>query len=186
MYATVHPYRRPAGAVADPQDAVRTALAGGAEPAGAIVVDHRDGDEGTVVALWRDEAQAPAGTRVFCLTDRLDGVAAGRTPLFAMLTWVNGAGDPDVARAAERGGRERIHPAVRDVDGLVGVLVFRSADDRILVVGMATGLETHTEVQDRIQRTPLLPGEDPALLPGPDRVELGRILRADVPAEVRS
>ena len=73
-----------------------------------------------------------------------------------------------------------------DVDGLVCVLVFRSADDRILVVGMATGLETHLEVRDRIERTPLLPGEDPALLPGPDRVEFGRILRADVPAEVRS
>ena len=186
MYATVHPYRRPAGAVTDPQDVVRAALVEGAEPDGAIVVDHRDGDEGTVVALWRDEAQAPSGTRAYGLADRLDGVAAGRTPLFAMLTWVNGTGDPAVARAAERGGRERIHPAVRDVDGLVCVLVFRSADDRIFVVGMGTGLETHTEVQDRIERTPLLPGEDRALLPGADRVELGRILRADVPAEVRS
>jgi len=186
VYATVHPYRRPAGAATDPQDVVRTALAEGAEPAGAIVVDHRDGDEGTVVALWPDEAQAPSGTRAYGLADRLDGVAAGRAPLFAMLTWVNGTGDPAVARAAERGGRERIHPVVRDVDGLVCVLVFRSADDRIFVVGMATGLETHTEVQDRIERTPLLPGEDRALLPGADRVELGRILRADVPAEVRS
>jgi len=186
VYATVHPYRRPAGAATDPQDVVRTALAEGAEPAGAIVVDHRDGDEGTVVALWPDEAQAPSGTRAYGLADRLDGIAAGRAPLFAMLTWVNGTGDPAVARAAERGGRERIHPVVRDVDGLVCVLVFRSADDRIFVVGMATGLETHTEVQARIERTPLLPGEDRALLPGADRVELGRILRADVPAEVRS
>ncbi|SOD99078.1 hypothetical protein [Blastococcus haudaquaticus] len=186
MHATVHPYRRPSDAGTDPQDVVRTALAGSPEPAGAIVVDHRDGDEGTLVALWRDEAQAPTGTRTYGMVDRLDGVAAGRTPLFAMLTWVNSAGDPAVARAAERGGRERIHPAVRDVDGLVGVLVFRSADDRILVVGLATGMETHTEVQARIMRAPLLPGEDPTLLPGPDRVELGRILRADIPAEVPS
>lgn len=185
MFATVHPYRRPAGAETDPQDVVRTAL-GGAEPAGAIVVDHRDGDEGTVVALWPDGAPAPGDSRTYPLTDRFDGVAAGRTPLFAQLTWVNGSGDPAVAEAAERGGRERIHPAIRDVEGLVGVLVFRSADDRILVVGLATGNETHTEVQDRIMRTPLLPGEDPALLPGPDRLELGRVLRADVPAEVRS
>jgi hypothetical protein len=186
VYATVHPYRRPADVETEPQDVVRSVLAGDAEPAGAIVVDHRHGDEGTVVALWHEAAQAPAGTRAYGLVDRLDGVAAGRTPLFAMLTWVNSAGDPAVARAAERGGRERIHPAIRDVEGLVSVLVFRSADDRILVVGTATGLETHTEVQDRIGRTPLLPGEDPALLPGADRTELGRILRADVPAEVRS
>jgi hypothetical protein len=186
VYATVHPYRRPAGAVTDPLDVVRAALDGSAAPAGAIVVDHRDGDEGTVVALWPDEAHAPAGTRAYGLADRIDGTAAGRTPLFAMLTWVNSGGDPAVARAAERGGRERIHPAVHDVDGLVCVLVFRSADDRIFVVGMATGLETHIEVQNRIEHTPLLPGEDRALLPGPDRLEFGRILRADVPAEVRS
>lgn len=175
MFATVHPYRRPAGADTVPQDA-----------AGAIVVDHRDGDEGTVVALWPDAAQAPAGARAHPLVDRFDGVAAGRTPLFAQVTWVNGSGDPDVARAAERGGRDRIHPAIRDVEGLVGVLVFRSADDRILVVGLATGLETLTEVQQRIVGTPLLPGEDRALLPGADRLEVGRVLRADVPAEVRS
>ncbi len=185
MYATVHPYRRPAGAETDPQDVLRTALAG-TEPAGAIVVDHRDGDEGTAVALWPDGPPASLGSRTYRLVDGFDGVAAGRAPLFAQLTWLNGTGDPAVAQAAERGGRERIHPAVRDVEGLVGVLVFRSADDRILVVGLATGREAHAEVQDRIMRTTLLPGEDPALLPGPDRMELGRVLRADVPAEVRS
>ena len=186
MFATVHTYRRPAVAGTDPQDIVTAALAGAGDPVGAVVVAHGDGDECTVVALWPEEAQAPAGSRAYALADRFDGLAAGRTPLFGQLTWVNGTGDPAVARAAERGGRERIHPAIADVDGLVGVLVFRSADDRILVVATATGQETHTEVQDRISRTPLLPGEDPALLPGADRVELGRVLRADVPAEVRS
>jgi hypothetical protein len=175
VYATVHPYRRPADAGTGPRDA-----------AGAIVVDHLDGDEGTVVALWPDEAQAPAGTRTYRLVDRFDGTAAGRTPLFAQLTWVNGAGDPAVARAAERGGRERIHPAIHDVEGFVGVLVFQSDDFRIVVVGLATGVETLTEVRDRITAAPLLPGEDRALLRGPDRTELGRVLRADVPAEVRS
>jgi hypothetical protein len=184
--ATVHTVRRPADGRTDPQDVVTSALPDGAEPEGAVVVDHLDGEEVTVVALWAEEDRAPAGTRVYRIAERVDGTAAGRAPLFAQLTWLNGAGDPAVAQAAERGGRERIHPAVRDVDGLVGVLVLRSADDRIVVVGLATGLETHTEVQDRISHTQLLPGEDPALLPGADRLELGRVLRADVPAEVRS
>ena len=183
MHATLHPYQRSADAGTDPLDVVRT---DGAEPSGAIVVEHRPGTDGTVVALWADHAVAPAGTRTYHLVDRLDGVAAGRTPLFAQLTWLNGTGDPAVARAAERGGRERIHPAVRDVEGLVGVLVLRSEDDRIVVVGLATGTETHTEVQSRILATKLLPGEDPALLPGPDRTELGRVLRADLPVEIRS
>lgn len=183
MDVTIHPYRRPPGAEIDPHDVVRSASAGGVQPAGAIVVAPQGGDDGTVVAFWPDDG-APGG-RVYRIVDRLDGVAAGRTPLFGQLTWVNSAGDPDVARAAERGGRERLHPAIRDVDGLVSVLVFRSADDRIVVAGLATGLETLAEVRRRIMRTPLLPGEDPALLRGPDRFEIGRLLQADIPAEVR-
>jgi hypothetical protein len=162
-----------------------TPLAGG-EPAGAIEVAHLDDAGSTTVAFWPDEGSAPTGERVYRLVDRVDGPAAGRTPLFAQVVWVNGAGDPAVADAADHGGRERIDPAIRDVEGLVGVLAFRSADHRIVVVGMATGLETHAEVDERIMSTPLLPDEDPALLPGYDRLELGRVLRADIPQAVRS
>ena len=154
--------------------------------AGSIEVAHLDGGESTTIAFWPDESSAPAGERVYRIEDMFDGAAAGRTPLFAQVTWVNGTGDPAVAQAAQRGGRERIHPAIRDVEGLVGVLVLRSADDRIVVVATATALETHTEIGRRIERTPLLPGEDRALLPGYDRMELGRIVSADVPQAVRS
>jgi hypothetical protein len=164
----------------------RDALPDGRAPAGAIEVAHLDGSGSTTVAFWPDEDSAPAGARVYRAVDRLDGPDAGRTPLFAQVTWVNGTGDPAVARAAERGGRERINPAIRDVPGLIGVLVLESADHRIVVVGTATALEAQTEVTERIERTPLLPDEDPALLPGYDRTELGRVLRADVPVEVRS
>jgi hypothetical protein len=158
----------------------------GAPPIGSIEVTHLDGEGSTTIAFWPDEDSAPAGERVYRVVDRVDGPAAGRTPLFAQVVWVNDAGDPAVADAAEHGGRERIDPAIRDVEGLVGVLALRSADSRIVVVGTATDLEAHTEVQDRIRRTPLLPDEDPALLPGYDRLELGRVVRADVPQAVRS
>jgi hypothetical protein len=158
----------------------------GTTPVGSIEVAHLDDAGSTTIAFWPDEASAPAGERVYRLVDLLDGPAAGRAPLFAQVVWVNGGGDPAVADAAERGGRERIDPAIRDVEGLVGSLAFRSADHRILVVGTATSLETHTEVGNRITRTPLLPGEDRALLPGYDRMELGRVVRADLPQAVRS
>jgi hypothetical protein len=158
----------------------------GAEPVGCVEVAHLDGAGSTTIAFWPDEASAPAGERVYRLVDRVDGPAAGRAPLFAEVGWINSAGSPAVAAAADRGGRERIDPAIRDVEGLVGVLVFRSADHRIVVVGMSTDLETRDEVVDRINSTELLPGEDPALLPGPDRIELGRVVRADVPQAVRS
>jgi hypothetical protein len=158
----------------------------GAEPVGAIEVAPLDGAGRTTIAFWSDEASAPAGERVYRVVDTFDGPAAGRTPLFAQITWLNGAGDPAVAGAAERGGRERINPAVRDVEGLVGSLVLRSADHRIVVVATATSREAHSQVQRRIATTPLLPGEDRALLPGFDRIELGRVVRADVPQAVRS
>jgi len=169
MYATVHP-----------------APLAEASAAGAIEVAHLDGAGSTAIAFWPDRAAAPAGERVYELVDRLDGPASGRAPLFAQVTWINSAGDPSVADAADRAGRERLSPVIRDVDGLVGVLVFRSADHRLLVVGLATGMETYPEVAERIMGTELLPGEDPALLPGPDRLELGRVVRADVPQAVRS
>jgi hypothetical protein len=185
VFSTVHAFPRPTGARSDPRDVVRSALPAGAQPAGVVVVEHLEGADGTLVALWRDRADAPRGERAYRVVDGFDGLAAGRAPLFAQLVWLNGIGDPAVAQTAERGGRERIHPAVRDVEGLVGVLVLRSEDHRIVVLGTATSLETHAEVGARIARTPLLPGEDPALLPGYDRLELGRVLLADVPAAVR-
>lgn len=165
---------------------VSTTLPAGTRPVGAVEVAQLDGGGSTTIAFWADEASAPAGERVYRVVDTFDGVAAGRAPLFAQVTWLNGCGDPAVARAADRGGRERVLPAVRDVDGLVGVLVLHSADDRIVVLATATSREAHSEVQRRIARTPLLPGEDPALLPGFDRVQLGRVVRADVPQSVRS
>lgn len=186
MFATIHPVPPLDGAGTGPRDVVRALLPAGAQPAGAVLVERAPDAGGILVALWRDEADAPAGERVHRVVDGFDGVATGRTPLFAQLVWVNGAGDPAVARAAERGGRDRIHPAVRDVDGLVGVLVLRSDDHRIVVLTTATAAESLAEVQQRIERTPLLPDEDPTLLPGYDRIELGRVLLADVPEAVRS
>ncbi len=90
------------------------------------------------------------------------------------------------ADAAERGGRDRIWPAVRGIDGIVGTLAMRSADDRIVVVGLATGTETQAQVQRTVMATPLLPDEDPALLPGYDRIDTGRVLLAELPTAVRS
>jgi hypothetical protein len=157
-----------------------------ADARGAVEVASLDGEGTTAIAFWPDEASAPSGERVYRVVDGFDGVAAGRTPLFAQVTWLNGVGDPAVADAADHGGRARIQPAVADVEGLVSVLVLRSADHRLVVVGTATSLETHKEVSRRIGAAPLLPDEDPALLPGFDRIEFGRVLRADVPQAVRS
>ena len=174
MYATIHPTGTP------------TDLR--AEPAGTVVLDGSDGAGATLVALWPDAASAapPEGGRVYRVTDAFHGRAAGRRPLFVQVTWLNGDGDRTRADAAQHGGRDRIWPAVREVEGIVEVLALRSDDDRLVVLGLATGRETHQEVQRTIAGTALLPDEDPALLPGADRIDLVRVLSADLPAEVRS
>jgi hypothetical protein len=175
VYATVHTSSTPP----DPRPP--------AGAAGSVVLAAPDGPGGTVLALWPDPPPAPGdGGRVYRVTDVFTGRAAGRRPLFAQVTWLNGDGDPVRADAAEHGGRDRIWPAVRDVEGVVEVLALRSDDDRVLVVGLATGREVHTAVQRTVASTPLLPDEDPALLPGADRVDLVRVLSADLPAAVRS
>lgn len=185
MYATIHGL--PGIDRSAPADVVTACVPTGAARAGAIVLDHLDGEGGTVVVLWNEEsAAAGTGERVYRVTDEMHGRAAGRRPLFGQLTWLNGDGDPHRAQAAERGGRDRIWPAVREIDGIVGTLVLRSTDERIVVVGLSTGTETYEQVQRTIMGTALLPDEDPALLPGADRIEHARVLLADLPTDVRS
>jgi hypothetical protein len=161
MFATIHPFRQ-----------------------GVLVLEPLEGGDGYVIVLG-DTASA-LGVASYRVVDRTDGAAVGRRPLFAQVTWINDRGDPAVAAAARRAGRERIEPAVRDIEGLVGTLVLEAEDHRIVVVSLATALETFAVVRDAIMRTQLLPGEDSALLPGPDRNDLARVILADIPAEVRS
>lgn len=150
---------------------------------GLLVLEPLDGGDAFAVALSHDAPGTPDAYRVLA---RTQGVASGRQPLFAQVTRLNDAGDPAVATAAERGGRERVEPAVRDLDGYVGTLVLRSADDRLVVISLATALETFDAARRAIMATRLLPGEDPALLPGPDSIEHVRVLLAELPVEVRS
>ena len=186
MYATVHAHPHRLSADRDPSAVARAVLPAGQQPAGLLVVDHLEEPAATVVAAWPGDAPSTGEASVHQVVDRLAGAATGRLPLFAQLTWLNGAGDPAVAQAAERAGRERIHPAVADLDGLVDVLVLRSTTHQLLVVATATALETFREMQHRIMSTRLLPGEDPRLLPGPDRLQLGRVLLAQLPVRATS
>jgi hypothetical protein len=185
MHATIHEFRGPAGYEPGIRSVVESCLPAGADPTGLFALDDvADPGHGTAVALWTDPPAT--GGRVYRVTDELYGPASGRQPLFAQVIWLNGDGNPARADAAERGGRDRIWPAVREIDGIVGVLALRSTDDRIVIVGLATGRETYLQVQRVVMATELLPDEDPALLSGPDRIDQARVLFADLPTEVRS
>lgn len=185
MYATIHEFRCPPDAEPGIREVVAGCLPTGAEPAGLLALADVGGQgRGTAVALWTDEPATEG--RVYRVTDEMHGRASGRSPLFAQVTWLNGDGDPVRADAAERGGRDRIWPAVREIDGIVEVLALRSTDDRIVVVGLATGTEIGEQVQQAVMSTDLLPDEDPALLPGYDRIDQARVLFAELPTAVRS
>jgi hypothetical protein len=188
MYATVQAVRQPADREPDPHNTLRAVLPEGAAATGSLVLGHVDSDEGTVIAFWPDAATAlpPDDGFVYRVTDHLPGRADGRRPLFAEIIWLNKHGDPRKADAAEHGGRNRLWPAIRDIDGLVAVYAMRSADDRVVVVTLVTARETLDAIHAATGRAERLPDEDPASLPDWDRAETARVLRAELPTEVRS
>lgn len=192
MYARVQyveklPTRRIAGQ--DPND-VLDVVAGHPGFREGWMMRQLSGRGGVFVTLWdtREDAElAPERTaarigkpRPFTLAfDEVcevrqteAGAAAGQDPRFAQVIWLNGPRSEEQAAADERSGAERIWPAVKQVPGVVRI-ISSVADDRAAAVLLLT---TDVEAIDRAQQTAwsttLLPGEDPALLQGPDRIDI--------------
>ena len=95
--------------------------------------------------------------------------------MIAQIAYFDGPRSPEIVAASERAGQERIMPAVSaDHEiraGHRGTFVLRQPDGTQLVLVLADSASTLDRGQAIITATPLLPGEDPALLTGPDRVE---------------
>jgi hypothetical protein len=198
MYATIHRFRRPLEGGSD--DWARSLPAGlydGMSPVGVCVLGRLDSTDGTAFALWSTQQEAvtaaarPVGeeqahdARSYRVAQHCDGLAAGQQARFAQLTWFDGGGR-ERADAQERAGLERIWPAVREVDGVVGMYALRGDDHDSVVIGLSTSVETTDAVRRAIFSTELLPWENPAHLTGPSRVDDDRVLFAQLPAEVRS
>ena len=134
------------------------------------------GEQAMTLALWRTEHDAAAaGGAVWTVIDHHSGRAADATPVAAQVTWFHGPRSAEQVAADTRAGRERLWPAVQDAEGLVDVIVLQATDGASVVVGSATDAEHFAEVTRRIMSTTLLPGENPALLTGPDRLETYRL-----------
>jgi hypothetical protein len=95
--------------------------------------------------------------------------------MYAQLTYFDGPRTPELIAAADRAGRERIEPAIMaraDLrDDMAALYQLRRPDGGQIVVVIVEHEETLDSAAELIMSTPLLPGEDAALLPGPDRVE---------------
>jgi hypothetical protein len=102
--------------------------------------------------------------------------------MIAQIAYFDGPRSPEVIAASERAGRERIMPAV-SADHQVraghrGTFVLRQPDGTQLVLVLADSPATLDRGEAVIAATPLLPGEDPALLTGPDRFERYEVVAA--------
>ena len=88
--------------------------------------------------------------------------------------------------AEQRASTGRLRPATLGIDGIVSVMRLRAADNAYLVVILAESMDAFDAAAQAIMSTELLPGEDPALLSGPDRISFYRLVHADLPITERS
>jgi hypothetical protein len=95
-----------------------------------------------------------------------------KATMYAQLTYFDGPRSPEQVAAAEFGARERVVPAVTSVGQPIRVYVLRREDGSEIVISIADSKDVLADMVKAIMATELLPGEDPALLPGPDRIEL--------------
>jgi hypothetical protein len=92
--------------------------------------------------------------------------------MYAQLTYFDGPRTPEQVAAADFAGQNRIEPAVSQLGHRYQIYVLRRDDGSEVVVSIADTEQDLLDAQKAIIGSELLPGEDPALLPGPDRVEL--------------
>jgi len=121
--------------------------------------------ESTVLSLWE---RGTADDHE--LVGDWSGAAAGAEPGAATILYFDGPLSDVAFAASERAARERIQPALTAVPGLIRQLALWQPRDRSVAVVMLAGTIDALEVAGRVVgSTALLPDEDPALLPGPDR-----------------
>jgi hypothetical protein len=149
---------------------------------------------GVMLTLWAtdedarmasERTAAVRGPRPFTLhsdetylvEDDWSGAAAGAGPTVAGVLSFGGPISPVMHEAATRAGRDRIAPALRAMRGLVRTLALWQPQTRsALVVNFGTSIEALDAAGQAVNATELLPGEDPALLPGPDRADLHEVV----------
>ena len=129
-----------------------------------------------------DAGLAPPAAGIYQVTATEEGLAATQALAYARLVCFDGPRAPEQAAAEDLAGRQRIRPAIHGLSGLVGIYVLGGSDLSSVVVTLATSVETLDAAQRAVMATELTPGEDPALLPGPDRVEIHHVTGHHLPA----
>ena len=131
-----------------------------------------------------DRTRSVMGPRPFTLDldevyDVLASTSGPATPGEArvcQISWFDGPRSAEQNDAMLRAGEHRIGPAIATMPGLVATYVLcHPGDSSVAILTMATSTEALDRAAGIVFSTALLPGEDPALLTGPDRVEVYKI-----------
>jgi hypothetical protein len=153
---------------------------------GSIALGQLAGPAEVHLTFWDTQASAAGfpGPRsqaaglpglVYEVADAREGPAAAYPPSHALLPYFDGPRLPELTAAADRAWRQRLWPGIRGVDGLVACYVLHHDDLGTVIVHLGTTLEALEAIGRAVRSSELLPGEDPALLPGPDRIELHHV-----------
>ena len=95
----------------------------------------------------------------------------------AVVLWFDGPLADPVLKAAKYAGQHRLEPALRATPGTVrGWALLDPVRRALCVINLVTSVDALDALAHAVNDTELLPGEDPALLPGPDRAETSRVL----------
>jgi hypothetical protein len=150
----------------------------GTAPLGAVEAQtyrRMAGDDELTVSLFGSQEEAAADPTAEWYEVEADDVGVAETVKVAAFVYFDGPLSDEIKQAADRANRDRIAPRMSDHPGLVRTLVLWQPQRRsAVVVSVADSVESIEDSQRKIMSMELLPGEDPALLPGADRVELFR------------
>jgi hypothetical protein len=144
--------------------------------AGTYRLDQLGTGRSLLLALWTRREDAGPAADLYEIDDDLAGTAAAEPPAAASILHFDGPLSPARVEAARFGGRNRIRPVLATAPGVVRSLVlWHPGERKAAVVTLATSMAALEDVGAAVNSTELLPGEDPALLTGPDRVDIHRV-----------
>ena len=155
-------------------DALASAHTAG-EPLGALIGRPLAPGDGIMLVGWPE-----GGPGRYQVIETRPGRGTGPATYMQVVEFAGPRTEEWVA-AEQRAATDRLGPATEGIDGIVSVTRLRAADNAYIVVILAESMDVFDVASQVIMSTELLPGEDPELLGGPDRISFYRLVHADLP-----
>jgi hypothetical protein len=144
-------------------------------PLGALVGRPLAPGDGIMLAGWSE-----SGPGRYHVIETRPGRGTGPATYMQVVEF-SGPRTEEWVAAEQRAATGRLGPATEGIDGIVSVIRMRAADNAYMVVVLAESMDVFDVASQAIMSTELLPGEDPELLGGPDRISFYRLVHADLP-----